>query len=827
MNPRLEAAISYVRRGWAVLPLHTSLAEGCSCRKPDCPSPGKHPRVLHGVKDSSTDEAVIQRWWSMWPEANVGIATGARSGLVVLDIDPRNGGDYELNELEQAFGKLPETIESLTGGGGRHIFFEHPGSPVKNLSGRSAIRPGVEIKGDEGYVVAPPSLHTSGKHYRWEVSSEPGEVHIALLPPWLEARIQIPAESPSQGSALPNLIPEGSRNETLTSLAGTMRRKGMEETAIFAGLMETNRSQCSPPLGEDEVRNIAKSICRYPQGEGKAPESPKQGWDEPIPLDASQKVLPAYPLESLSPWVADFVRAISIQRQVPTDLPAILGLCVVATSVQKAFKIEVKEGYSEALNLYGLVTLGSGERKSPVFKDMVRPLEEFEKTFAKDKALEIAEIQTRIEIQKNAFEAAKKAAARVKPSEREPLEHDAVGMAKVLSNMSILSLPRILSDDVTPEQIANLMAEQNGRLALMSAEGTVFEIMAGRYSKDGAPNFEVFLKAHSGDQIRVDRRGSPPIFVNEPALTMAITVQPDVTQGLLRKQGFRGRGLLARWMYSQPRSIVGYRDVNSPAASQEVRDRYHSNLTRLLDRAFRGNWPKPPEPKLLRLDTAALDLFNSFSAEVEVQLREHGVLTLLRDWGGKLPGLTARIAGGLHLADLVQHHAPWEKPVPVETLQRAINIGRYLIPHAQAALLQMGDDPNIEGARYIMGWAKSRHMEAVSRRDLWRGVSHQFKNQEELDAALEILEEYEIARRMPIEGKEGPGRKASPRILFNPAILKSNDRIDVIDKIGPHHEPEGNSVNSVEFVIEGAKPDSDWAGEDPGLGQHQKSEEGP
>ena len=223
---------------------------------------GKHPRTVHGLKDATTDELRIQAWWSQWPDANVGIITGAKSGLVILDIDPRNGGDDSLAELERTHGLLPKTIESLTGGGGQHLFFQHPGGSIKSNS----LAEGIDIKADGGYVVAPPSSHRSGEPYRWEGAGHPDDISLAPLPGWLYAQLIGGLARPSQPSAgtSSEKIQAGSRNKTLTSLAGAMRRQGADEATIQQALRTHNQQCCDPPLPEAEVNQIAGSIAKYP-----------------------------------------------------------------------------------------------------------------------------------------------------------------------------------------------------------------------------------------------------------------------------------------------------------------------------------------------------------------------------------------------------------------------------------------------------------------------------------------------------------------------------------------------------------------------------------
>ncbi len=181
----LAAALSYARRGWPVLPLHSIRDGRCTCRKPECDRPGKHPLgrfVPQGVKDATTDENTIRAWWASVPAANIGLATGAESGLVVLDVDPARGGEDSLNVLQREHGTLPETPKSRTGSGGAHFLLKHPGVAIRN---RVNLAAGLDVRGDGGYIVAPPSLHASGEQYAWLRS--PDDTPLAEMPDWLLA----------------------------------------------------------------------------------------------------------------------------------------------------------------------------------------------------------------------------------------------------------------------------------------------------------------------------------------------------------------------------------------------------------------------------------------------------------------------------------------------------------------------------------------------------------------------------------------------------------------------------------------------------------------
>ena len=180
----LDAALNYAARGWLVLPLHSVDNGGCTCGDADCRSPGKHPRLSNGCKGSSCDYYQVSDWWRKWPTANVGLATGTQSGIWALDIDLNfNANGFEsLAALCDEHGELPTTVESCTGSGGQHIFFKM--SDVK-LRNRTGIRPGLDVRATGGFVVSPPSRHSSGGTYRWDEGNGPDEVDLAEAPTWL------------------------------------------------------------------------------------------------------------------------------------------------------------------------------------------------------------------------------------------------------------------------------------------------------------------------------------------------------------------------------------------------------------------------------------------------------------------------------------------------------------------------------------------------------------------------------------------------------------------------------------------------------------------
>jgi len=233
--------------------------------------------LQHGLLDATKDESLIKKWWTRWPDANVGIATGTVSGLIVLDVDLHPGcdGNETLKDLEAQNGRLTGTVESITGGGGRHILFSHPGCEVRNKTG---FAPGLDIRADGGYIVAPPSMHGSGKEYEWEASSHPDNVPLAEIPEWLLKMIteKAPAKMDTCSVSNDEIIPKGSRNSGLASIAGKLRRSGLSQDAMEAALLKVNEAQCDPPLPPIEVRKIAQSISRYEPSENTGEKSQVQ-----------------------------------------------------------------------------------------------------------------------------------------------------------------------------------------------------------------------------------------------------------------------------------------------------------------------------------------------------------------------------------------------------------------------------------------------------------------------------------------------------------------------------------------------------------------------
>lgn len=319
----MEEALALAAKGWPVFPLHYMLGPGaCSCRNSECSSQGKHPLTAQGFKDGSTEAATIRGWWRAEPAANIGLATGAASGLVVLDIDPRHKGDESFKQMLQLHpGTWANTRTVFTGGGGIHLYFQHPGVPIRNKSKLNGWE-GIDVRGDGGYVVAPPSF--TGGTYKWDDDKTP----MAPLPEWLLRLLTEPQRSVSAGGAgitrdeAMQGVLEGGRNHYLASLGGYLQRKGISPEALAAALHTENENKCVPPLPEWEVENIIRSVSRYNASEPVRLELGARILDAGSNIDAPALPLVLRAADLLDPMVA-YLKDKDKVKGTPTCLPGL------------------------------------------------------------------------------------------------------------------------------------------------------------------------------------------------------------------------------------------------------------------------------------------------------------------------------------------------------------------------------------------------------------------------------------------------------------------------------------------------------------------------
>jgi len=250
IKPTLEICLEYLNRHWSIIPVL---------------SRDKRPAIRwaeYQHRHASREE--VEAWFERWPASNIGIVTGAISGLVVLDIDAEHGGNKSLTDLTKKYGPIPETIEVITGGGGRHLYFKHPGGLVKNQVG---LVKGVDLRGDGGCVVAPPSMHASGVLYAWRAHHAPDQIELAVMPKWLLNEVS--SEKQARGHTLDywrklirNGVVQGERNTQVASISGHLLWHGVDPEVVQELMLCWNRVRCQPPLSDKEIVVTVDSITR-------------------------------------------------------------------------------------------------------------------------------------------------------------------------------------------------------------------------------------------------------------------------------------------------------------------------------------------------------------------------------------------------------------------------------------------------------------------------------------------------------------------------------------------------------------------------------------
>lgn len=504
-------------------------------------------------------------------------------------------------------------------------------------------------------------------------------------------------------------------------------------------------------------------------------------WEEPIPLDQGER--PPFPIEHLPTVLRSFAEALAVATQTPAALPALMILVALAAAAAKRFAVLVRDGWREPVNLYAVVALDSGNRKSAVAREAVVPLRHHEQSEAKRLASEVAEAENRRKIAEMALDKARKRGAAADPGSAEywKSREEADRLTKELAEAHVPHAPRLLADDCTPERLAMLMAANGGRMAVLSPEGGIVEIMAGRFSKDGrTPNLDLFLKAHAGDDVAVDRVGRASEYLAAPALTLGLAVQRSVLGGMVMRPGFRGTGLLARFVYGVPDSFVGRRDTNPPPVSDDVRDAFHTLIAAVLAIPALVEEDGSSTPRDLRFDAAAQARYDRFHHCLEPRLGPDGDLGHVADWGAKLVGLVARIAGLFHVAqcETAADVRAWDIPVSLGTVEAAIAIAeQFLVPHALAAFAEMGADPAIEEARIVLTVLAGWDRDEFSRRDLYQNkLKRRFNKPHDLDRPLAILVEHGYLRPLLLPKRDDPrGRNASDHYAVNPRWSRSQN----------------------------------------------------
>jgi hypothetical protein len=486
--------------------------------------------------------------------------------------------------------------------------------------------------------------------------------------------------------------------------------------------------------------------------------------DDPEPVSIDVLSVPSLPPSVIPiPWLRDHIAAVAAATETPPELPASMGLAVCSACVQRTHEVEPEPGYREPLNTWICVALNPGNRKSAVLNEMTAPVMDYERELTAELQEPIGLAESELRLAEERLSNLRRQAAKAKGQDYIRLKHEVRELEKELPEVPVP--PRFWTQDVTPEKLASLMAEHDEKMAILSDEGGLFDTLAGRYSA-GIPNLDLCLQAHAGSPHRVDRGSRPPVFLARPALTIAMSPQPDVLRGMAKQPGFRGRGFLARWLYVVPASKLGHRSLELNPVPAEVRRVYHEGIRSLL-RLPQG---AGGQPHVIRLSDAARQEWKAFQRHVEHEMRDGATFEHIRDWASKLPGAAARLAGVLHCCEHAADE-PASHLVAQTTMDAALSIAAILEQHALATFSLMAADPTMDGARKIWGWIERQRRATFSRRDCFHALRGTFQRMEEFLPAVNILVErnYLFSLSPPTESRAG---RPSPGFRVNTSLAK-------------------------------------------------------
>lgn len=759
-NILLESALDYIQKGWPVLPLNY-----------------KSPILTAWPQTAFTDPDKAKQWWAKGSH-NIAMVTGNRTQICVLDVD-KPGGEESLAKLIKLHGPLPETLMSKTGRGGKHYYFKIPEGVT--IPKKTGFKHKLDMLGEKGCAILPPSK--TEESYEWLNATE-----IATIPNWLIEEVhKTETRKPTQlhangtatrygANALSNGIikihdsQKGERNTTLYCVAKELG-KLIAGNELCENLVYETLTQAALEVGldTDEIEPTINS------GVETGKKTPRISHDRnsdvsvisanieniyPIPFEKLD--LPQLPIDGMPDLIKEmsFAMAEEIQVQPETVFMNMLG--AIATAAQSKLKVEIKPGYCEHINLYAACALNPAERKSAIVSRCKKPLFDWQSKMRRKYRQLIEEAKMANETTNIAIKAIQKEVVKAKSqTDRDSIKKRVLNLKDELHE--IPNMPRLLVDDFTPESISELLAQHNECLGLLEAEGGLFETLAGRYNR-GVANLDAVLKSWDGESCQVDRKGHDPIILECPLLTLVLTPQPTIVQGLASKRIFRERGLAGRFLYLMPNSLFGNRAIDTEITPKMLTHQYEQLINSLLKIPWNTQENEGKKPHIVPLTAEAYSIWKKMYLKVETMLGPNGELENMTDWGGKFPGQIARVAGILHC---VSADMPHKRPINETTMKAAVSLARPLIEHAKAAYLLMGLEPAIDCAQKILKWVQTEQVESFTGRDALEKVKGTYPTMNKVNEGLSILEEraFIFSTQRPPYNKRG---RPSERYLVNP-----------------------------------------------------------
>ena len=788
----LDIALDLAQMGFHVIPIQ----------------PGKkYPGIPEWQKLATTNQDTIRSWFT-GPYTNHGLGIAPNlylnSYLFIVDIDehdPAQSGSDTLATLEEKHGPLPDTVTTLTPTGGRHLYFTSP-NPIHNDQS-AKLGAGIDIRGIGGQALCPPSQHPDGGNYQWEADRSPDDITIAQAPNWL-----LLALTPKELAKAPRIESKGiwdelddspaARYNNSTTWAQLLTADGWTHTRTdtngeqhWTRPGKDTRTGTSATVGydgRDMLRVFTSSITWLPEGAysrfgytacsqhggdrqtfartliktqdtpNMTAAQPADPWPPIIPLH-NQITPPNFPKHVLPTWITNHTQQIADDIQVTYDLPANLALGALSICTLGNTTIHYpRQRWTQPLNLYIAVALPPSAGKSPAKNAIFRPLEEYEQEkMQAAKQHRILIDSDRKTLEKRLRDLEDKKARATGPNE----EIDSNRYQTILDLAELPNPPagRLLVDDATTEALGQTLSDNAGAIAVVSAEGGLFDRIAGMYS-DGTANLDLYLEAWSGGRYIVDRIKRDSIQIPNAHLCITTTIQPQTLDEIGARKQFAGRGLTARFLLTLPQSNVGTRNRIAQTTGNTQDEHLYNNT--ILNLARNHNNTKTQ----LTINNQASDLYAQWDQQLENQLAPDQPLEHLAEWVGKLRANVLRLAGLLHIA--------WHQPgtdINHQTMTDAIELGNYYLDHMLTISDRWGVDETTAKTKKIVDWICRTQPASITIRDLMRHNRRLLNTAEETIPILQLLVDKGYIRPNfdgPILlGQRG---KASQEFTINPTL---------------------------------------------------------
>jgi hypothetical protein len=549
-------------------------------------------------------------------------------------------------------------------------------------------------------------------------------------------------------------IPEGSgRKNKCYELGAAVREKFGFTGEDLKELLQPWNDKNSPPLTDAVLADIVENVNRYAKkaaGSGYEPtkkfiktmtsDISDNCFNEFIPLDKSN--LPEFPLHCLPETLQYLTYEIAESLNVPAELPGMLSLGAVSLVSCGRYAVQPKPDWNEPVNLYIAVVMPPASKKSAVFSITTEPIKAIEQEL-------IESSREKVERNKSDFAILEKKKSELEKKLTKDGFEDRITLDRILREIAEfkhLYEPTLIAGDVTPEAVVKLLSQNNGKLGIFSSEGGLFATFAGRY-QDNKPVNDAFLAGHIGDSIKVNRVGRPSEFIENPSITMALTIQPTILEHLGHKRLLEDTGLLGRFLYAMP---CGGQPASfqTPAITEAVKVRY-SNVLKSI-------YQKSANLRILRMCLESTEKFEGFYNETQKRIW-NGDLTSISSWAGKLCGHTLRIAAIFQLVECAEKGDFGSMDISEKNIINAIKLSNYLIPHAKKAFQQLGKDESLRIAEKIVLLILRGKHEIIKQRDIFESIKGMatISTVSDILPSLEILIENGYLRRIPAEDKVG------------------------------------------------------------------------